>query len=180
MQAGEAKRGAIFFVTEAGVKTDRAKLGRPLFGMAYRDLPFEFFFVARSGAGRRSLRRDNSFSSAAAEMKSLRGSGNLGTETKEAAGAAEVLVRGVVERILLEDAPIAGQAHFAELSDQCGKIRDADFDFDLANGANSRHGKVSIASVGVNSDPEFVCAGTILPKKRGGQIIASPQAQLGR
>jgi hypothetical protein len=70
-----------------------------------------------------------------------RRSGGLGTNPKKPATEAKVRIGRIEKNVSLEDATGAAATEALQLADQAIKVRNAEFDFGLANRATAvRHG----------------------------------------
>jgi len=134
----KAKAGSIFFVAKTRLEPDRTKQGRPFLREADGQFPLQLFLVARPRRGGSGPFRCHDGASDAPRNCSRAG-GCLDSQAKQPPAAAEVTVRGVVQRVLLKDAPGAMRAEPAQPRNHFRHVPDSELDFDLAKSRPKSH-----------------------------------------
>jgi len=150
METGEAEGGAVLFVAEARMEAEGTKDDRPAANGSNQEFPFESFLIAgfsrapsplRWAIRRRGFRRQNDTTPTAG--RGAGGCGSLDAEPKQKALATEITGRGVVNRILLQDASPRNSAQGVKIAEKRHQIGDGEFDLDFTTcTAAMRHAKV--------------------------------------
>lgn len=151
MERGQVECGAIFVIAEGGTEAERCESGFPLEGaFGYDQFALGAFFVAparvpafiRGRLVRRSFGcEDHSFAAIGRGVVTRR---SLNAQAQEHATAAEVGLRSVVESVLFEETALGLSTQGADFAQDCGNVRDAEFDFDFAVGFSGLAHAVSI------------------------------------
>jgi hypothetical protein len=138
-QAGEAKTGAIFLVTEGWAKANSAKQGRPAAGNLQGKLRFDFDLIARGGpSGDGDFGSESSAGAPGGDVGACRR--GLDADAKETAEMVQLRTSCIVKRVLLKDAAVANDAKGTQALEQRRNIRDPEFylDFGMRERGHSR------------------------------------------